>query len=140
MPDEDADNPLQALRRLMTATQMELPAGLPPMAVGLFGYLGYDTVRLIETKLGAPPPDPLDLPDAILIRPTITAIFDTVRDEILVVSPVWPEHGLDARAAYARASERVQDADRRSGTAPAGQPGPARRPADGRGHRVQYDA
>ncbi len=109
VPDDDADKPLQALRRLMKATQMDLPAGLPPMTVGLFGYLGYDTVRLIETKLGAPQPDPLSLPDAILIRPTITAIFDTVKDEILVVSPVWPEKGLDARAAYARACERVQD-------------------------------
>jgi anthranilate synthase component I len=88
---------------------MELPASLPPMAVGLFGYLGYDMVRLIE-RLGPPPPDPLDLPDAILIRPTITAIFDGVRDEITLVSPVWPQAGVDARAAYARASERVMDA------------------------------
>ena len=60
---------------------MELPAGLPPMAVGLFGYLGYDMVRLIE-NLPMPPPDTLGLPDAILLRPTITAIFDNVRDEI----------------------------------------------------------
>ena len=111
VPDELADQPLESLRRLMKATQMDLPAALPPMAVGLFGYLGYDTIRLIEsTSLGAPQPDPLDLPDAILIRPTITAIFDTVRDEILVVSPVWPERGVDARAAYARARERVLDA------------------------------
>ncbi len=80
-----------------------------PWRSALFGYLGYDMVRAIE-RLGPPPPDPLDLPDAILIRPTITAIFDNVRDEITVVSPVWPEKGLDARAAYARASERLNDA------------------------------
>jgi anthranilate synthase component 1 len=109
MPAELADKPLESLRALLRATQMELPAGLPPMAVGLFGYLGYDMVRLIET-LGPAPPDPLGLPDAILLRPSITAIFDTVRDEILIVSPVWPEAGLDARAAYARASERLMDA------------------------------
>jgi len=108
-PAEFADQPLRSLRALVKATEMELPPALPPMAVGLFGYLGYDMVRLIE-KLGPPPPDPLDLPDAILIRPTITAIFDNVRDEITIVSPVWPEAGVDARAAYARASERVMDA------------------------------
>jgi len=107
--DELADRPLESLRRLFNATQMELPRDLPPMAVALFGYLGYDMVRAIE-RLGPPPPDPLDLPDAILIRPTITAIFDNVRDEITIVSPVWPEKGLDARAAYARASERLNDA------------------------------
>ncbi len=107
-PANHADAPLESLRELVRATQVALPAGLPPMAAGLFGYLGYDMVRLIE-KLGPPPPDPLDLPDAILLRPTITAIFDTVRDEILIVSPVWPEAGLDSRAAYSRASERVMD-------------------------------
>jgi anthranilate synthase component I len=108
-PDALADKPLRSLRKLIGETRMDLPAGLPPMAVGLFGYLGYDMVRLIE-RLPAPPPDPLNLPDAVLVRPTIVAIFDTVRDEIVVVTPVWPEAGVDARAAYARASERLLDA------------------------------
>jgi anthranilate synthase component 1 len=100
--------PLSSLRTLIASVRMPLPPNLPPMAVGLFGYLGYDMVRLIE-RLGPPPPDPLNLPDAILIRPTITAVFDNVRDEITVVTPVWPESGIDARAAYARASERLND-------------------------------
>src|SRR3569833_1458085 len=51
--------PLQSLRRLIAETHMELPSGLPPMAVGLFGYLGYDMVRLI-VRLPSPPPDPLN--------------------------------------------------------------------------------
>ena len=109
-PADLADKPLESLRKLLKATQMDLHPSLPPMAVGLFGYLGYDMVRLIETKLGAPPPDPLNLPDAIMLRPTVVAIFDNVRDEIVLVSPVWPEAGVDARAAYARASERLNDA------------------------------
>jgi anthranilate synthase component I len=101
--------PLQSLRALIGETRMSLPDGVPPMAVGLFGYLGYDIVRLIE-HLPNMPPDTLGLPDAILTRPTIVAIFDTVRDEILVVSPVWPDKGIDARAAYARCCERLSDA------------------------------
>jgi anthranilate synthase component 1 len=109
VPAELADKPLESLRLLLRETQMGLPPELPPMAVGLFGYLGYDTVRLIE-RLGPPPPDPLNLPDAILIRPTITAIFDTIKDEIIIVTPVRPEKGVDARAAYARGSERLNDA------------------------------
>src|ERR1700749_4467739 len=52
-PAELSDKPLESLRKLVRATQMELHASLPPMAVGLFGYLGYDMVRLIEPKLGA---------------------------------------------------------------------------------------
>lgn len=106
-PDTET-NPLKSLRRLIAETKMTLPAGLPPMAVGLYGYLGYDMVRLIE-KLPNVPPDTLGLPDATLIRPSIVAIFDSVRDEIVVVSPIWPEAGIDAKAAYARASERIAD-------------------------------
>src|SRR3569833_1499074 len=79
------------------------------MATGLFGYLGYDMVRQIE-HLPDMPPDRLGLPDAILLRPTIVAIFDTVKDEIVVVTPVWPDADVDAKAAYARASERIEDA------------------------------
>ena len=113
MPDrfeaaEFPDKPFELLRRLLRATSMETPSALPPMAVGLFGYLGYDMVRAIE-RFGPPPPDPLGLADAILLRPTITAIFDNVRDEITIVSPVWPEEGVPARSAYAQACERVMD-------------------------------
>ena len=46
------------------------------MATGLFGYLGYDMVRQIE-HLPDMPPDRLGVPDAILLRPTIVAVFDT---------------------------------------------------------------
>ena len=101
--------PLESLRALIAATRMELPAGLPPMASGLFGYLGYDMARQIE-HLPHMPPDKLGVPDAILIRPTIVAIFDTIRDEIVVVTPVFPAEGVEARAAYARANERIEEA------------------------------
>jgi anthranilate synthase component I len=101
--------PLDSLRALIAETQMTLPEGLPPMAVGLFGYLGYDMARQVE-HLPNPPPDTLGLPDAIMLRPTITAIFDTVKDEILVVTPVWPDKKLDARAAYAKAIARLDEA------------------------------
>ena len=40
-----------------------LPEDAPPMAAGVFGYLGYDMVRLME-DLPAPNPDTLGLPDA----------------------------------------------------------------------------
>jgi anthranilate synthase component I len=129
VPDRQADKPIAALRSLIAECRVDLPAALPPMATGLFGYLGYDMVRLIE-RLPHVPADPLGLPDAILLRPTIVAIFDTVRDEILIVTPVWPQAGIDARAAYARASERLQDAiDDLERSAPAAPPVPENLPA-----------
>ena len=101
--------PLESLRALTKLTRAEIPAGLPPMAAGLFGYLGYDMARQVE-NLPHPPPDTLGLPDAILLRPTILAIFDSVRDEIILVTPVWPDKDVDAKAAYARAGERLNEA------------------------------
>jgi anthranilate synthase component 1 len=100
--------PLEALRSLIEASRIELPDAVPPMAAGIFGYLGYDMVRLME-HLPDVPDDPLGLPDAILVRPTIVAIFDSVTDEIIVVTPVRCQEGVSARAAYARASERLGD-------------------------------
>ena len=106
-PDGNA-KPLDSLKRLIHSARIELPAELPPMAAGLFGYLGYDMVRLME-RLPAVARDALSLPDAILLRPTIVAIFDNMREEIIVVTPVWPDAGLDARDACARAVGRIND-------------------------------
>jgi anthranilate synthase component I len=98
--------PLTALRALIAESRIALPDALPPMAAGVFGYLGYDMVRLIE-ELPAPNPDPIGIPDAILIRPTIIVVFDSVKDSITVVTPVRPEQGVDAKTALARATERL---------------------------------
>jgi len=105
--DEDSESPLKSLKRHVEDARMTLPAGLPPMSVGLFGYLGYDIVRHME-RLPSPPPDVLNLPDAIMLRPTVTAVFDNVRDEITVVTPVWPDGKLSAHVAYELAVERLQ--------------------------------
>src|SRR6266568_52347 len=98
--------PLAALRTLIAESRIALPDTLPPMAAGIFGYLGYDMVRLME-ELPAPNPDPIGLADAILLRPTIVIVFDAVKDMITVVTPVRPEPGVSAKTALARATERL---------------------------------
>jgi anthranilate synthase component I len=99
--------PLPALRALIAESRIALPDGLPSMAAGVFGYLGYDMVRQMEDSLGAPPPDPIGIPDAILVRPTLVVAFDAVKDTITVVTPVRPQAGVTAKAALARAVERL---------------------------------
>src|SRR5262249_2674876 len=73
----------------------------------IIGYMGYDTVRLIE-HLPSTKPDALALPDAVFVRPTLMLVFDTIKDEIAVVTPVRPRPGIDAAAAYAAALERLR--------------------------------
>lgn len=101
--------PLETLRALIKECQMELPAGLPPMASGLFGFLGYDMVRDME-RLPDTNPDPIGLPDAIMVRPTLICIIDRLEDNVTLVTPVWPHKDISARAAYEAAQERLADA------------------------------
>ena len=84
--------PLDALRALLAESRIELPPGLPPMSAGVFGYLGYDMVRHME-RLPPAKPDPIGVPEAMLIRPTVMVVFDSVRDEMVVVTPVRPAAG-----------------------------------------------
>ena len=102
-------NPLDELRALIEECRIDMPADLPAAAAGLFGYLGYDMIRLVE-HLPNINPDPIGVPDAVMIRPTVVAVLDGVKGEVTLVSPAWINSGLTARAAYAQAAERVMDA------------------------------
>ncbi len=98
--------PLASLRALIGESRIALPHGLPPMAAGLFGYLGYDMVRLME-ELAPSNPDPIGIADAMLMRPTLIVIFDAIEDSITLVTPVRPQRDVPARTALARATERL---------------------------------
>jgi anthranilate synthase component I len=100
------DPPLTALRNIIAESRIALPPALPPMAAGVFGYLGYDMVRQME-DLPRPNPDPIGIPDAILVRPTLVIVFDSVQDTITVVTPVRVHAGVAAKTALSRAVERL---------------------------------
>ncbi|WP_417793129.1 anthranilate synthase component I [Terasakiella pusilla] len=99
---------LDSLRSLIAESEIDLPDHLPPMAAGLVGYMGYDTVRLME-KLPDSNPDPLGIPDGIFMRPTIIAAFDNIEDVVTIVTPIRPQDGLSAKDAYDLAQDRLQD-------------------------------
>ena len=105
------DDPLTALRSLIDESRIDLPDDLPGAAAGLFGYLGYDMIRLVE-RLPDVNPDPLGLPDAVMLRPSVVAVLDGVKGDVILVAPAWQQEGQTAKAAYAQAGERVMDAQR----------------------------
>ncbi len=106
----EAAPPMESLRALVQSCRMPMPAGLPSIAAGLFGFLGYDTVRQIE-RLPDKNPDVLGIPEAIMLRPTLVAVFDHVRDTLTLVTSVWPEPGLDPQAAWDAAQARLDEAE-----------------------------
>ena len=66
----EQDEPLESLKKLIAESYIALPDNLPPMSAGLVGYMGYDTVRLME-NLPDSNTDELGVPDGIFIRPTV---------------------------------------------------------------------
>ncbi|MCQ4190507.1 anthranilate synthase component I [Methylocystis suflitae] len=98
--------PLVALRQLIAESAVPQAVRLPPMAAGVFGYLGYDMVRQME-RLAPAKEDRIGAPDALFVRPTVMIVFDTVRDEISIVTPARPKAGVAAKAAYEAALARL---------------------------------
>lgn len=101
--------PLAALRAIERESRLKIPEGLPPMAAGLVGYLGYGMVRQIE-RIPKTTPDRLDLPEALLVRPTLMAIFDNIADQLTLVTPVRPAPGIGAEEAWHAAQARLEAA------------------------------
>ena len=106
----DTRPPLDSLRALVDEVRLEVPPSLPPMAGGLVGYLGYDMVRLMET-LPAKNQDTIGVPEGLMVRPTLFAIFDNVNDELTLIAPVYPVPDVSAETAWARAQATLDVAE-----------------------------
>ena len=100
--------PLISLRNLIHESSIPHSMSLPPMSAGVFGYLGYDMVRQME-RLAPAKSDKIGAPDALLIRPTIMVVFDTVCDELYVVTPVRPASSMSAKEAHDSAYLRLNE-------------------------------
>ncbi len=104
----DGSDAFASLRRLLAETALAIPPELPPMAAGLFGYMGYDMVKRME-RLSDKNPETIGIPQAMYMRPRITVIFDSVKDEATIITPVYPNPGVDAAAAYKSACGRIEE-------------------------------
>ena len=111
LPEALSDGPVdgtifEVLGRLIDRYHEVALAGLPRLTSGAVGYLGYDTVRLVE-ELPEAPPDDLGLPDAVWGFYDTLAAFDHVRHQIVLMASAFVDPGTDLRAAYNDAQERL---------------------------------
>ena len=104
-------NSLHELRKLAASCRIDVPKELPPALACLVGYFGYETIGLVE-KLPRAPQSELDVPDILIVRPTLILVFDGLSDELFCISPIWPGGGDSARAVEL-AGERIDGALRR---------------------------
>ena len=102
------DSPIESLRILIEDSRIDLPETLPPLAAGLFGYMGYDTIRWVES-INDENPDPLGFPDALFLRPRVMMVFDNINDELTITTPVRPSKEANAQTALAEAETRIAE-------------------------------
>jgi anthranilate synthase component I len=101
-----AEDTMAALRELVAACRIDMPAELPPAFACLVGHFAYETIGLVE-KLPRPPANPIGLPDMLFVRPTVVLVFDRLADRLYIASPIWPEGG-DVERKIALAMERIE--------------------------------
>jgi len=77
-------SPIEALRQFVNSARAQAPDGIPPMASGAFGYLGYDMIQYVE-PVAITKPDVLGVPEALLLVPRVVVIFDHLYQELLLV-------------------------------------------------------
>ena len=102
-------DPLTGLRNFLLESYIDIPKSLPQASAGIFGYLGYDTIRLIE-DLPNLNPDPIGLPDGLFLRPSLIAVLDGAKGEVILVTPVWHNKNRNAKTSYENASKLINDA------------------------------
>ena len=99
-------NPLDFVDEYRKRFKVAVRPGLPRFCGGLAGYFAYDAVRYIEPKLaGVSKPDPVGVPDILLLLTEELAIIDNIAGKIYLMvyaDPAEPE-------AYQKATKRLRD-------------------------------
>lgn len=109
--DVQTEPPLDSLRLQIKQCKIDIvDETMPPMSPsGLFGYMGYDCIRLIE-NIPDTNPDELNVPDSVMIRPTIMVLFDNVKNMMCIATPVRHHKNNSDEGAddvYAKAVSRI---------------------------------
>jgi anthranilate synthase component 1 len=103
------------MRKLATSCLIDKPKELPPALACLVGYFAYETIGLVE-KLPRAPQSELNVPDVLVVRPTVILVFDGLSDELFCIAPIWaPKDGglADPERAIEVAGERIDEALRK---------------------------
>jgi anthranilate synthase component I len=101
-----ASSPLDWITAYQARFKVALRPGMPRFCGGLAGYFGYDAVRYIESKLkDSAPPDPLKLPDILLLLTEELAVIDNLSGKLYFIVYADPA----SADAYMRGKERLRE-------------------------------
>lgn len=91
-------DPLENFRKFFKAAKIDFTdlnyqgGQLPATCAGVFGYFGYDMVKLMEKLPDNNLIDEIGIADSIFIRPQILIIFDNFFDLALICAPVFKDN------------------------------------------------
>ena len=99
------DSPRDSLQRILDASRVEHDPDLPLLSAMVVGYLGYDCVRWKENIPDKNPDFGRD--DALMMRPQIVLVYDTVSHIISLVALCYPTGNTDSEAALTATRQRL---------------------------------
>lgn len=87
-------NVFKSLNDFVKESKIEdLPKDIPNMSAGVFGFMGYDMVKLME-ELPDENPANIDIPDGIYFRPKYVIIFDNITDRSYVIRAFYSKEDI----------------------------------------------
>ena len=106
LEEHHSDDPLRWIEQYQATFKHPVIEGVPKFTGGLVGYFGYDSIRYIEPKLaGTHKPDPLGLPDILLMVSDQVIVFDNLSGRLYIIVHADP-HEVSA---YSRTQARIDD-------------------------------
>ena len=103
-----SSDPIKSLKELVSFSKIERDLNAPPFPI-LVGYLGYPMIQLME-NINLKNIDDIKIPDAVMIRPKIVAVFDNIKDTINIMTSIYPNKKINAEKAYKKANAYIDKA------------------------------
>ena len=101
-----SNEPIESLKNIVELSKFDKgDIGVPYPT--LVGYLGYPMIRYME-KISLENDDNINIPDSVLIRPKIVAVFDNIKDTITVMTVVYPSENKNYESLYTEAQELLE--------------------------------
>ena len=101
------NDPIDSLRELINYSKILRDLNAPPFPI-LVGYFGYPMIQLME-KIQLNNKDEIKIPDAVLIRPKMVAVFDNIKDVINVMTPIYPDDKTSPEKSLEFANKYLED-------------------------------
>ena len=98
-----SDQPMESLKNLIDFSKFDKGNIDVPYPI-LVGYLGYPMIQYME-KILLKNNDNINIPDSILIRPKIVAVFDNIKDTITVMTAVYPNKKKNYETEFIKAQD-----------------------------------